>query len=138
VDDARRQFDQHPAVKNLDRQRGMAFGLLHSNKVRNAFDLSREADRVRDAYGITLFGQGVLQARRLVEAGCRFVTVIWDEFGQLNSGWDTHVDHFNRLRTELLPGFDLAFSALIEDLTLRGLLDETLVLVLSEMGRTPR
>jgi hypothetical protein len=138
LDDARREFDQHPAVKNLDRQRGMAFGLLHSNKVRNAFDLSRESDRVRDAYGVNLFGQGVLQARRLVEAGCRFVTVVWDEFGQLNSGWDTHVDHYNRLKNDLLPGLDLAFSALIQDLETRGMLDETLVLVMSEMGRTPK
>jgi uncharacterized protein (DUF1501 family) len=73
-----------------------------------------------------------------VEAGCRFVTVIWDEFGQLNAGWDTHVDQRNRLRNDLLPGLDLAFSALIHDLEDRGMLDETLVLVMSEMGRTPR
>ena len=85
-----------------------------------------------------LFGQGCLQARRLVEAGCRFVTVIWDEVGQLNAGWDTHVDQHNRLKNDLLPGLDLGFSALVADLEVRGLLDETLVCVMNEMGRTPQ
>jgi hypothetical protein len=135
---ARRTFDREPAVRNLDRQRGLAFSLMNSSQVRTALDLGREPDRLRDAYGMTLFGQGTLQARRLVETGCRFVTVIWDEFGQLNAGWDTHVDHHQRLKNDLLPGFDLAFSALIRDLEDRGLLDETLVLVMSEMGRTPK
>jgi uncharacterized protein (DUF1501 family) len=85
-----------------------------------------------------LFGQSTLQARRLVEAGCKFVTVVWDEFGQLNAAWDTHVDHYNRLKGELLPGLDLAFSALMNDLESRGMLEDTLVLVMNEMGRTPR
>jgi len=87
---------------------------------------------------MTLFGQGCLQARRLVESGCQFVTVIWDEFKQLNTGWDTHVDHVNRMKNELLPGFDSAFSSLVIDLEDRGMLADTLVLVLCEMGRTPR
>ncbi len=137
-DQERRALDQSPAVRNLDGQRARAFGLLNSSKIRIALDLGREPDRLRRAYGMTLFGQGALQARRLVEAGCRFVTVIWDEVGQLNAGWDTHVDHNNRLKNDLLPGLDLAFSALVEDLEQRGLLDETLVLVMNEMGRTPR
>jgi uncharacterized protein DUF1501 len=135
---ARKSFDQSVAAQNLDRHRQRAFSLLNSAKVRTALDLSREPDRLRQAYGMTLFGQGALQARRLVEAGCRFVTVIWDEFGQLNSGWDTHVDHHNRLKNDLLPGLDRAFSALVEDLESRGLLDETLILVMNEMGRTPQ
>lgn len=63
---------------------------------------------------------------------------MWDEFGQVNTAWDTHEDQKNRLKTDLLPGFDLAFSALIDDLTQRGMLDETLVRVLTEMGRTPK
>jgi hypothetical protein len=137
-DEARRDFDRQPAVRALDHQQALAYSLLNSAAVRTAFDLGREPDRVRQAYGMTLFGQGVLQARRLVEAGCRFVTVVWDEFGQLNTGWDTHVDHYNRLKNDLLPGLDLAFSALIHDLEDRGLLDETLVLVMNEMGRTPK
>ncbi|HYT93350.1 MAG TPA: DUF1501 domain-containing protein, partial [Gemmataceae bacterium] len=74
-----------------------------------------------------------------VEAGCKFVTVFWDGFGQFAScAWDTHANHYPRLKEYLLPGFDLAYSALIEDLEQRGLLDETLVLWMSEHGRTPR
>ena len=137
-DQSRRTLDQSPAARTLDNQRGLAFSLLNSTAIRTALDLEREPRRMREAYGMALFGQGTLQARRLVEAGCRFVTVIWDEVGQLNAGWDTHVDQHNRLKNDLLPGLDYAFSALISDLEARGLLDETLVLVMSEMGRTPR
>ena len=137
-DQARRRLDASPAVKSLDHQRERAFSLVHSTKVQTALDLGKEPDRLREQYGLTLFGQGCLQARRLVEAGCKFVTVIWDEVGQLNAGWDTHVDQINRLKNDLLPGLDLAFSALVRDLESRGLLDETLVCVMSEMGRTPK
>jgi hypothetical protein len=134
----RRTLEQSPAVREMGRQQAQALSLLSSTKVRDALDLGREPDRLRRSYGMTLFGQGALQARRLVEAGCRFVTVIWDEVGQLNAGWDTHIDHLNRLKNDLLPGLDLAFSGLVLDLESRGLLDETLVLVMNEMGRTPR
>ncbi|MFO0806269.1 MAG: DUF1501 domain-containing protein [Gemmataceae bacterium] len=137
-DASRYEADRSRTARRLDENRGLAFSLMDSPKVRVALDLDREPAKLREQYGITLFGQGCLQARRLVEAGCRFVTVVWDEFGQLNTGWDTHEDQRNRFKNDLLPGFDLAFSALIEDLTQRGLLDETLVLVLSEMGRTPK
>ena len=113
---------------DLTRHRQTAYSLLNSLAIRDAFDLGRESERLRENYGMTLFGQAALQARRLVEAGCRFVTVIWDEYGQLNAGWDTHVDHYNRLKNDLLPGFDMAYSALIADLDSRGLLDETVVL----------
>lgn len=130
--------DRQARNVRLDQQRELAYSLLNSQAVREAFAIDREPAGVRDAYGMTLFGQATLQARRLVEAGCRFVTVVWDEYGQLNAGWDTHVDHYNRLKGELLPGLDLAFSALIHDLEDRGLLDETLVLVMNEMGRTPQ
>ncbi len=135
---ARRDFDRRGTKTVLDQKRELAFSLLDSRPVREAFDLEQEPARLRDAYGMTLFGQATLQARRLVEAGCRFVTVVWDEFGQLNSGWDTHVDHYNRLKNDLLPGFDVAFSSLILDLEERGLLDTTAVLVMNEMGRTPK
>lgn len=137
-DQARRALDAEAAVRTFSRQRERAFSLVNSARVRVALDLGREPARLREAYGMTLFGQGCLQARRLVEAGCRFVTVVWDEFGQLNAGWDTHVDHYNRLKNDLLPGLDLAFSALVTDLESRGLLDETLVCVMNEMGRTPK
>jgi hypothetical protein len=143
LEDARRELDRTSldrtgAVQRMDQQRQLAYSLLDSAAIRQALDIAAEPAALREAYGMTLFGQGTLQARRLVEGGCRFVTVIWDEFGQLNAGWDTHVDHYNRLKNELLPGFDLAFSALIHDLEDRGLLDDTLVLVMNEMGRTPR
>lgn len=137
-DQAKRKFENSQAPKVLDKQRERAFSLVSSTKVRAALDLGREPDRLRQQYGMTLFGQGCLQARRLVEAGCRFVTVIWDEVGQLNAGWDTHVDQHNRLKNDLLPGLDVAFPALLLDLETRGLLDETLICVMSEMGRTPK
>ena len=137
-DIANRNRNQTNQGQRHDRQRQLAFDLVGSPKIRSALDLGREPIGLRESYGMTLFGQGALQARRLVEAGCKFVTVIWDEVGQLNAGWDTHVDHKNRLKNELLPGFDAAFSALILDLEQRGLLDETLIWVASEMGRTPK
>jgi arylsulfatase A-like enzyme len=106
--------------------------------VRRALDIAREPPRLREAYGMTLFGQSALAARRLVEAGSRFVTVFWDEYGLAGSGWDTHWEHYPRLRNELMPGFDKGFAGLVMDLDQRGLLDETLVVVLSEHGRTPK
>ena len=94
---------------------------------------------MRESYGMTLFGQSCLAARRLVEAGGRFVTVFWDCFGQFaNAAWDTHQYHYPRMKELLLPGFDLAYPALIRDLDERGLLDETLVIWMSEHGRTPK
>lgn len=135
---ARREADRVPRSMRLDQQRHLAMSLLDSPKVREALALEQESDKVRESYGMTLFGQATLQARRLVEAGCRFVTVVWDEYGQLNAGWDTHVDHYNRLKKDLLPGFDPAFATLVRELDERGLLDETLVCVMNEMGRTPR
>ncbi|MFM9963472.1 MAG: DUF1501 domain-containing protein [Planctomycetaceae bacterium] len=138
LESLRRDLDRQASRTTLDQKRELAFSLLDSRAIRSAFDLDQEPANLRSEYGMTLFGQSTLQARRLVEAGCRFVTVVWDEFGQLNAGWDTHVDHYNRLTNELLPGLDLAFSALIRDLEVRGMLDDTLVLVMNEMGRTPR
>jgi hypothetical protein len=118
--------------------REMAYQLLTSTQVRQALDVRREPAKVREWYGQTLFGQSCLAARRLVEAGSRFVTVFWDEYGLAGSGWDTHWEHYPRLRHELMPGFDRGFAALIGDLEQRGLLEETLVMVLSEHGRTPK
>jgi uncharacterized protein (DUF1501 family) len=87
---------------------------------------------------MTLFGQASLTARRLVEAGGRFVTVFWDEYGLAGTGWDTHVEHIPRMKDELLPGLDRTLSGLLIDLDARGILDETLVVCLSEHGRTPQ
>jgi uncharacterized protein (DUF1501 family) len=98
----------------------------------------REPRNLRERYGMTAFGQATLAARRLIESGSRLATVFWDEFKDANSAWDTHVNQESRLKDELLPGFDNAYSALLTDLEARGLLDETLVIVLSEHGRTPK
>src|SRR5207248_1342645 len=116
-----------------------AYSLVTTSRMRQALDIGREPLAVRENYGMTLFGQGCLVARRLVEAGCKFVTVFWDGFGQFaGCAWDTHSNHYPRLKEYLLPGFDRAFAGLIRDLEARGLLDETLVIWMSEHGRTPR
>ncbi|MCS7045894.1 MAG: DUF1501 domain-containing protein, partial [Gemmataceae bacterium] len=136
MDQARRRHDE--ATRSFDRYREMAYSLIGSERVQVALDIGREPMSVRESYGMTIFGQAALAARRLVEAGSKFVSVFWDEYGLAGSGWDTHWDHYNRLKNELMPGFDRGFSGLISDLDQRGMLDETLVLVLSEHGRTPR
>lgn len=137
-DQSRRIVDASPVTEAMDHQRQMAWSLLTSSKLREALDIGREPREVREAYGMTLFGQSCLAARRLVEAGGRFITVFWDCFGQFaNGAWDTHQYHYPRMKELLLPGFDLAYPALIRDLRERGLLDDTLVIWMSEHGRTP-
>ena len=136
--DRARMSNQKP-TDGFDKFREMAYSLSTSNRVRDALDVSREPLAVRERYGHTLFGQSCLCARRLVEAGTKFVTVFWDGFGQFSGcAWDTHANHYPRLKEYLLPGFDLAYPALILDLEARGLLDETLVIWMSEHGRTPK
>jgi hypothetical protein len=138
-DGLRRELDATEAARSFDRHRQMAFSLVTTSRMRRALDVSREPAAVREGYGMTLFGQGCLAARRLVEAGCRFVTVFWDGYGQFaNCAWDTHNNHYPRLKDYLLPGFDRAFPGLLLDLEARGLLDETLVIWMSEHGRTPK
>jgi Protein of unknown function (DUF1501) len=128
-------------LEQYDRQTQQAFGLLRSDRSRHAFELEREAPAMRERYGYSPFGQNVLLARRLVEAGVALVQVNWyrgpDEPSD-NPVWDTHVNESARLRTVLVPPMDRAFAALIEDLAQRGMLDETLVVCLAEFGRTPR
>ncbi|MFO0959665.1 MAG: DUF1501 domain-containing protein [Isosphaeraceae bacterium] len=133
IESARQQLGGDP----IDGRRQQAYTLLSSPKLRRAFALEDEPMPLREAYGLTLFGQATLTARRLVEAGGRFISVFWDEYGLAGTGWDTHWDHFARMKDELTPGLDAALSALLTDLDTRGLLDETLVLCLSEHGRTP-
>ncbi len=133
------QFDVTRSSDAHDKFRQMAASLVTSSRMREALDVGREPPSVREQYGYTLFGQSCLVARRLVEAGSKFVSVFWDGFGQFgNCGWDTHNNHYPRLKEYLLPGFDRAYPTLLTDLEQRGLLDETLVLWLSEHGRTPR
>jgi uncharacterized protein (DUF1501 family) len=106
--------------------------------VREAFDLSAEDPRLRDRYGRTKLGQSMLLARRLVEAGVRFVTVYDGQYNGQLANWDAHADVFPRHKDALLPPADRAFAAMIDDLTARGLLEETLVIAMGEFGRTPR
>ena len=136
-EDARRNHDLLPALAH-DQFRQSAYSMVGNETVRQALDVRKEDPKTRDLYGPTLFGQSCLAARRLVEAQSKFVTVFWDEFGLAGSGWDTHWEHYPRLRNELMPGFDRGYAGLIADLDARGMLDETLVVVLSEHGRTPK
>lgn len=135
-------LDNSRRINEFNRQQRVAFDLLTSKEIRAAFDLSQEPDALRDSYGRTLFGSSTLLARRLVEAGARFINVSWDNYSKRfevsKAAWDTHERNFPMLRKSLLPGFDQTYSAFIEDLDQRGLLDETLVVVMGEMGRTPR
>jgi hypothetical protein len=137
LDETRRDRD-NDVERGFQRYRGMAYSLLTSDRLRTALDLRRETFEVRDSYGMTLYGQGALVARRLVEAGSRFVSVFWDEYGLADSAWDTHYQHYPRMKDELCPTFDLAYSGLIRDLEARGLLSETAVVCISEHGRTPQ
>src|SRR5579863_4275959 len=129
------RLEARGALDDVDRIQQRALGLLTSTKLKNAFDLSRIDPKLRDRYDRTLFGSCALIARRLVEAGVRFVNVTWDFPG--DNSWDTHADNFNWLRGAL-PSLDLTYSALLDDLESRGLLDETLVVMMSDMGRTPQ
>jgi hypothetical protein len=132
------QLDRARKGGGLDHQQRLALSLLTTRGVGRALDLRREPGKVRDRYGMHLFGQACLVARRLLEADTRFVTVFWDEYGSVNSAWDTHYQHYPRLKQQLLPGLDSALAALFEDLEARGLLDDTVVACLTEHGRTPR
>jgi hypothetical protein len=119
-----------------------AYDLLTSNRTRQAFDLSAEQPTTRERYGSHKFGQSCLLARRLVESGVRLVQVNWPrEPGDLKLGnpcWDTHSDNAGRLKNALMPPMDRACSALLEDLSERGLLDDTLVVWMGEFGRSPK
>ncbi len=135
VDRQQRELTQRAGVRSLDAHYARAFDLVTSPATRRAFDLSAESERLRHRYGLSAFGQGLLLARRLVEAEVPLVTVNW---ARDDAFWDTHANNFNLLKNSLLPPFDQGFSALLEDLQQRGLLDETLVVCLGEFGRTPR
>jgi hypothetical protein len=134
-------LERDPSAAALDEQARQAFEILSSSGARRAFHLEDEPKTNRDRYGATPFGQSVLLARRLVEAGVRLVQVNWyrgpDE-PPANPCWDSHTRESARLKEVLAPPTDRAYSALIEDLDRRGLLDETLVVCMAEFGRTPR
>jgi hypothetical protein len=137
-----RRLDRGGAANDYDQISQHAFGLLTSGAARDAFNIQREPDAIRDRYGRHKWGQSVLLARRLIEAGVRLVHVNWvrepGDTAVSNPMWDTHNQNSDRLQDFLCPQFDVGFTALMEDLDQRGLLDETLVVVIGEFGRTPK
>lgn len=144
LDFAKRDFEHNAVEKSWKRHQSRTLELLMSNTATKVFDVSSEPVPVRERYGNSVNAMSLLLARRLVEAEVPFVTVFWKENEAIAKkcasagGWDTHGNNFVCLKENLLPEFDQAFAALIEDLANRGLLDSTLVLVTSEMGRTPK
>ncbi|MSR32837.1 MAG: DUF1501 domain-containing protein [Gemmataceae bacterium] len=142
LDEQRRAMMESGAAGKFTRVQDKAFSILTSEKVRAAFNPATEEQKLQDRYSRTLFGQSALVARKLVESGVRFVNVTWDcywEKCKINHDcWDTHTRNFTIMKEYNLPYFDQTCSALLGDLEDRGLLDETLVVVTSEMGRTPK
>src|SRR5262249_41486760 len=144
IDRAQRLTETSSAMRDFTIHQRKAYDLLTSRQAKAAFDLRAEPDAVRARYGPGINAMSMLLARRLVEAGVPFVTVFWKEDRELDrlcnsgGGWDTHGNNFNCLKDRLLPEFDRPFAALLDDLHQRGLLDTTLVLVTSEMGRKPK
>lgn len=143
IDDEFRRVDQAGDVGSYHGTQQQAFSVLGASKLADAFDLSRESPTLVERYGNTLFGNSALVARRLIERGSRFVNVTFDLYhtapGLLDyDAWDTHRNNFSILKENKLPVFDQVYSALLGDLEAQGLLDETLVVVTSEMGRTPK
>jgi Protein of unknown function (DUF1501) len=146
LDRARHEFDAARRATTYTQQQERAFALLASSNTTTAFDIASETTAVRARYGENVNGMSLLLARRLVEAEVPFITVFWLGHGidtplakkcKSAGSWDTHGNNFGCLKDDLLPEFDRCFSALIEDLAARNLLDQTTLLVSSEMGRKP-
>src|SRR4029077_11735544 len=141
VDGAMASFEKNAQAKQLDDSFNLAFRLMSSAKAREAFALDKEPAAVRDRYGRTRFGQCCLMARRLIEAGVRFVTVNMFETVFDEVTWDIHgskpFTDITQMSREVVPNFDQAYSALLEDLGDRGLLADTVVTAMGEFGRTP-
>ncbi len=142
VDEAVKNFEASASAKSLDANFESAFRLMTSKQAREAFDLSKEPPKLRERYGMTRFGQCCLLARRLIEAGVRFVTVntFLTVFNEIT--WDIHgskpFTSIEGMRDIVAPMYDQAYSALLEDLSQRGMLENTLVCNLAEFGRTPK
>jgi hypothetical protein len=134
IESQRRDLDRFAATQNFDRSRQGAISLLTDARVQQAFDVTRADDKVQDRYGRNSFGWSLLMAKRLVETGVNLVQV---NLGN-NETWDTHDNAFPLLKDCLLPPTDRALSAMLDDLAESGLLDETLIVMCGEMGRTPK
>lgn len=141
IDDEHRRLEVTGVLERYGETQQRALGLLGASKLVDAFDLRKEPPTIVEKYGNTLFGNSALVARRLVERGVRFINVTFDLYERPTlidyDAWDTHTRNFSILKENKLPVFDQVYSALLEDLQSKGLLDETLVMVTSEMGRTP-
>ena len=147
LDDSLATLAKNERAIDMSRMYGQAFQMLSSAQAREAFNLEAEQLSVRDRYGRNRSGQALLLARRLVEAGVPYINVIWNHSNRGQDldptdtdvcGWDTHNDIFDSLKNHLLPRFDQSFSALMEDLDQRGLLEQTLVVCMGEFGRAPQ
>jgi hypothetical protein len=140
--EARRGLDQKLAATrrgastDLEGIRAKAYDLLTAPAMREAVRIDREPAKLRDSYGRNIYGQSVLLSRRLIEAGSRVACVSWAP--DANATWDTHGNNFTKLKGELLPQLDAAFSTLLDDLDARGMLERTLVVVVGDFGRTPK
>jgi len=133
IDAQRRALSESLPVNDLTRRMQQAHDILVDGRLRESFDIGQETTETRDRYGRHMFGQSLLLARRLVESEMPIVQV---NIGRMNR-WDTHGNNFKRLATELVPPFEKGLSSLVTDLRDRGLLDETLIVVTGEFGRTP-
>ena len=123
-------------LKDVNRFQAKAFDLLTANDAQRAFQIEREDPKNRDRYGRNIYGQSVLMARRLIEAGTRVVSISWAP--DANATWDTHGNNFKTLKNKLLPQLDAAVSSLLDDLQARRMLERTLVVVMGEFGRSPK
>src|SRR5262249_44832870 len=131
-------LEEAVAKHDLDEYYDKALGLVVSGRAKKAFDLTLEKPEVRERYGKNTFGQCCLLSRRLVEAGTRFVEVVWPKVANSdNHSWDVHVGLSTRMKNQAAPMLDAGISALVEDLDARGLLSETLLVVVGEFGRSP-
>jgi hypothetical protein len=144
VDGAHRAFDTTEEIRSRDNAYDQAFGLIFAEKAKKAFDIAAEKNEVRARYGRNTFGQSCLLARRLVEHGVRLVTVNMFDTVFSEITWDCHADggslavRLDDYKETLCPMFDVAYTALLEDLKQRGMLDTTLVVAMGEFGRTPQ
>lgn len=138
LDDQFQRVSRSSAQDRLDRFQRRAYEMLTSSKTRDAFDLSKEPANIRDRYGRNLYGSSLLIARRLAEVGVPFISVHQEIFRHYGHSYDMHENNFSMLKDHNLPILDQVYPALIQDLEERGLLESTLVIVMGEMGRSPR